>query len=262
MNQTAVTTEGNPPEDPSAIRAHDRLASDDVFAIYGYEIMRHGDHAAFEEIREAFRTEMASRIASFAGVDTADFTLAGYHSFMETKGVDHHGFIQAAKRVLPESFLASAYLKRIVEMCSEKFGAPMSVFTNRIEYRVVRPNIGDNNPMHRDHWFGYFTPLVNLYIPLSGSWHDSAMKVVPRSHLWADDAVKPAFEAGTAKTIKNGVAYSVPEITHSEHEIIPHRPDIIPGDFMAFSPVLVHGGGDNFSHETRFSFEVRLQFDD
>ena len=38
-----------------------------------------------------------------------------------------------------------------------------------------------------------------------------------------------------------------------------HRADLTQGDFMLFSPKMVHGGGTNGSHETRFSFEIRLE---
>ena len=33
------------------------------------------------------------------------------------------------------------------------------------------------------------------------------------------------------------------------------------GDFMLFSPLMVHGGGNNTSDCTRFSFEIRLEVD-
>ena len=99
---------------------------------------------------------------------------------------------------------------------------------------------------------GIFDPLINLYIPLAGSWNDSSMKIVFKSHHWPDDAVKPTFQAGTSKTIKDGIAFSVPEIAKCDYELIPHCPDIIPGDFHGFSPVLVHGAGSNDSESTRF----------
>ena len=142
-----------------------------------------------------------------------------------------------------------------------------SKYKNKIEYRVVRPNMEDNNPLHRDSWFPYFVPLINVYLPLAGSFCDSAMKIVPFSHKWSEEDVTPTFtykESTDGKKFinpKTGVAYSVPEISVSKKEITPHRPDVMEGDFMLFSPLMVHGGGNNTSDCTRFSFEIRLEVD-
>ena len=86
---------------------------------------------------------------------------------------------------------------------------------------------------------------------------------MPFSHEWTDEDVVPTFTYEESKAgkkyIKNGIAYSVPGIKTCKKETILHRADLTQGDFMLFSPKMVHGGGTNGSHETRFSFEIRLE---
>ena len=94
------------------------------------------------------------------------------------------------------------YLKELKEMAEDYFKSKLSFFRNNIEYRVVRPQFEDNNPLHRDHWFGYFTPLINIYVPLAGSWNDSAMTVCPKSHLWPDEAVNQLLKLVKVKQLK------------------------------------------------------------
>ncbi len=43
-------------------------------------------------------------------------------------------------------------------------------------------------------------------------------------------------------------------------EIIVHKADVLEGDVMYFSPMIIHGGGSNSNtDDTRFSLEVRLE---
>ena len=243
--------------EPTAI--HQRIPATDPFAIYGYRIFRHVNPASYEILSQKFQDELAGRLKSFSSCNTDDFELHTYHEFVERNKIDHHGFIAEQKRNLPKDWLKDPYFESLRQSAENYFGVKLEFYRNNIEYRVVRPHFEDNNPMHRDHWFGYFRPLINIYVPMAGSWCDSAMTITPRSHLWPDDSVTPAFEAGSQKTIKNGIAYSVPDIVHSDFEIKPHRPDIVRADFMLFSPLMVHGAGTNHSTQTRFSFEVRLE---
>ena len=84
------------------------------------------------------------------------------------------------------------------------------------------------------------------------------MKIVPFSHKWSDEDVKPSIPEGDGKYYKNGIAYSACTVGYCKYEIKPHRPDVPNGNVMIFDPRMIHGGGDNFSQETRFSFEIRI----
>ena len=242
------------------LAAHEKLDKDEIFSIYGYKIFRHPNSDSFFPLKNEFRSILKNNLESFSGNKINDFPIENYHKVIAEQDIDHHEFLKRSGRDLNEEMFRGDYLQGLKEVAEQYFCAPLVFFNNKIEFRVVRPKFEDNNPMHRDHWFGYFRPLINIYVPLAGSWCDSAMKIVPKSHLWSDESIKPAFEAGKGKTIKNGIAYSVPEIVHSDHEINPHRPDILETDFMLFSPILVHGAGTNHSEQTRFSLEIRLEF--
>jgi len=89
------------------------------------------------------------------------------------------------------------------------------------------------------------------------------MRIVPFSHDWSEEDVQPTFtyeeSAAGKKYIKNGVAYSVPAVEKCTKEIKDHSPDLTQGDFMLFSPKIIHGGGGNGGKHTRFSFEIRLE---
>lgn len=227
---------------------------------YGFQIVRHGGRAEeFQSLKAAFAGLLREKLAAFAGRPIPDFACEAWHETLAREKLDHHPFIKFATRRLPAAWLAHPYLQGLVAAAGRHVGRALRIYADTLEFRVVRPGQGDNNPWHRDHWFGYFAPLVNVYLPISGSHPDSALQVVPGSHLWTDEECRPTFQAGESKTNKNGVLYSVPEIETCVHEIRGHRMDVIPGDFALFSPRMVHGAGSNASLETRFSFEFRLE---
>ena len=155
------------------------------------------------------------------------------------------------------------FIENIISIAEKDLNIRFEQYNSNIEFRVVRPNVSDNNERHRDHWFPYFTPLVNIYVPLSGSYYDSALRIVPFSHDWPDEDVKPTFTyeelVAGKKFVKNCIQYSVPAVESCTRKIKPHSPDLTDGDFMLFSPKLIHGGGGNGSTKTRFSLEIRLE---
>lgn len=232
---------------------------------YGYQVTRLNSQDAFDSFKSDFTKHLAVAIQSFTDkeIDVSEFKIENYHQFLKSADVDHHEFIKFVSRTLPTSFVEHPFIQRVIQGAAETTGFDFTLYNTKVEFRVVRPDCDDNNPFHRDHWFPYFTPLLNVYVPLSGSYCDSALSVVPFSHKWSDEDVVPTFtfeeSAKGKKFVKNGVAYSVPTIKESKFEIKPHRPDVILGDVMYFSPLMVHGGGSNASLETRFSLELRLE---
>lgn len=232
---------------------------------YGYQVTRHTSLNSFEDLKIKFSNHLKERLIDHYNINSADdFVLENYHIFLEKHDINQHEFITKISRVLPESFANHQYILEMLEIAGKNTNKKFKIYKNKVEFRVVRPKHDDNNEFHRDHWFPYFTPLMNVYLPISGSNCDSAMCVVPFSHKWSDEDVKPTFtfeesKAGKKFIGKNGVAYSVPSIATSLKEIKPHRPDVLEGDFMLFSPLMIHGGGSNSSMNTRFSFEIRLE---
>jgi|MDSW01.1.fsa_nt_gb hypothetical protein len=242
------------------ILAHDRVNSKDVFARYGYIIFEHPQRSLFYDLKEEFTNYLSDSIKKFSNVKQTLDCLENYHSFVLNNDINHHKYIKTSGRKINDHLLHSGYMKILIEQCEDHFGSNMSIFRDLGEFRVSRPDENDFSPFHRDHWFGYFTPLLNLYIPLAGSWCDSAMQIVPKSHLWTEEQAVPSFGAGEGKTEKDGVSFSVPTLKYCEFELKQHCPDIHEGNFMAFSPKLIHGNAENNSIETRFSLEIRLEF--
>ena len=241
---------------------HETLPSNHQFKIFGYKTYRN-DVNLFKKLKTSFSNYIKKELEDFSGVTVRDFSLENYHKHLEQLSINHHDFISKTSRVVSYENIDMGFIENIIRIANSDFNKNFTIFRSKIEYRVVRPNIEDNNDLHRDHWFPYFTPLVNIYLPLAGSYVNSAMGIVPFSHEWTEEDVVPTFTFEESKAgkkyIKNGIAYSVPAIKSCRKETNLHRADLTPGDFMLFSPKMVHGGGTNGSNETRFSFEIRLE---
>jgi len=232
---------------------------------YGYQVVAHdGGPASFLALKVAFAEVIADRLERFAGVAVGRLVLEDYAARVEELEIDHGAFVRATTRRLPDHLLRCAHMTRLVELAGLAVGQRLRVYNDVLEYRACRPHAPDSNPWHRDSWFPGFKPLMNVYLPLSGSWIDSSLQVVPGSHVWTNEECIPSFQfterhyqAGT--TEKEGVRFNVPEVAECRHELRGHRPDIVPGDFMVFPTSCVHGNASNASPETRFSFEFRLE---
>lgn len=241
---------------------HDSLDSEHQFKIYGYKTYRNS-HDDFVTLKRSFSNYIQEKMESLGSGKIADFSLKNYHLHLHELGLQHHDFIKSIGRVVPLEVLDTTYIDKVIEIANDDLSRTFRIYNSKIEFRVVRPSNEDNNELHRDHWFPYFTPLVNIYLPLQNSFYDSAMGIVPFSHDWSEEDVVPTFtyeeSAAGKKYVKNGISYSVPAVEKSTKELKLHRPDLTEGDFMLFSPKLVHGGGSNSSNGTRFSFEIRLE---
>ncbi len=232
----------------------------ELFQEYGYSIINSNlvdDHNSLEELLvEHFNLALQEENIDNS-LQLLD-SMSNYHHVIEKSKISHHDLIKKISRKLPKKFNEHKFVKKIILECEEFLGCNLSITDDVVWFRICRSKSDDSNDLHRDHWFPNYSDVLNLYVPISGSFSDSAMKVVPKSHLWNDDDVIPTH-VGDKKFIKNGIAYSAPGIKFSKHEIITHRPDVKPGDFMIFNPKCVHGGGDNFSEYTRVSLEIRIE---
>ena len=241
--------------------AHTLLEEERQFYQLGYEIFNSDYNLWKIDIRDCFQDYL------FNQLKTNDIAfnindIKNYHQIFNANQIQHHQFIKRISRVIPNNYLSPncRYINLIKEKASELFKSKVEIFKNKIEFRVVRPNCADNNLFHRDHWFPYFKPLINIYLPICGSDYRSVLKIVPGSHHWPDEDVKPTFEFNSGKTrSKDGILYSTPTILECKRNLEIHKPDVKEGDFMFFSPMIIHGGGENHGSFTRFSLEIRLQ---
>jgi len=240
--------------------AHEFMNKDSQFYQIGYEVFRGPYELWKKEIRNPFEIYLLDELRKFRENINID-CIENYHLAFNKDKKEHHSFIKKISRMIPQSVINknNPYLDYIKQCASKKVNKTTEIFADNIEFRVVRPNSYDNNKLHRDHWFPYFKPLINIYLPLSGSDHRSVLRIVPESHLWTDEDVIPTFNYEQGKsTNEEGIKFSTPNIKESSKDLIEHKPDVLEGDFMLFSPLSVHGGGSNSGHKTRFSLEIRL----
>jgi ectoine hydroxylase-related dioxygenase (phytanoyl-CoA dioxygenase family) len=230
------------------------------FNDYGYEIIRSSlntEYLSFESLMAQYFSEELSKYLS---KELILDNMSNYNELAKNNNLDHHGFISSISRKLPLKFQETEFVKKIINHSEDFIERKVKIVDNLVWFRICRPGFDDSNDLHRDHWFPNYNDVLNLYVPISGSYCDSSMKIVPKSYKWSDKDVIPTFSGDSGlKYIKNGVHYSAPGIKYSEFEIIPHRPDIATGDFMIFHPKSIHGGGDNYSDETRISLEIRIE---
>lgn len=245
---------------------HEYLDAEHQINFFGYQVYRHGNLEEFNDLKSKFNKYIEDQLVKFSGNKLIDekFKIEKYHLTVKNNNINHDSFIQFFGRSLDKEFLSHPFLVRLIKIAEESTGKKLRIYKDKIEFRVVRPESTDNNPLHRDHWFPYFTPLLNIYLPLCGSYCNSALGIVPFSHKWTDTEIEPTFTykdilEGKKTTKSNGVLTSVPEVKSSTRDINIHRPDVVEGDFVLFSPLCVHGGGGNESFDTRFSFEIRLE---
>lgn len=242
---------------------HHQIAKDSQLERHGFQVFRGDRDLWINELRLPFERYLNEELELFSNSASKGFSLEDYHMmFNDSDPRGHHDFIERVSRVVPSSVIRRdcKYISNIMGLAEELTSKRFRVFRDLIEFRVVRPNQPDNNLWHRDHWFPYFRPLVNIYLPLAGSTFDSALQVVPGSHKWDDEDVVPTHKYGEGRRLgSNGIYYSTPTIKTCNKELTGHRPDVLEGDFMLFSPLIVHGAGSNMSTHTRFSLEIRLE---
>jgi hypothetical protein len=185
------------------------------------------------------------------------FQLDQYHKLANTKE-KHLVAVDQTKLIDVKYFPIDINLleDRISTICNEKLTAknPYDGLT-AFHFRVIRPQLHDNNPLHRDVWLEDYKDCINLYIPVTGSNKNSSLVIIPGSHHWPESRV----ERTTAGALINGVKYNVPAVTKIEGEPEYVRPDPKNNEVLIFSPYLIHGGAVNLnSDSTRISIEIRL----
>jgi hypothetical protein len=195
---------------------------------------------------------------SDAGIDIEQLhAVSDYHKIIADQQ-DHLKAVQRTKEISVDFFpLGIAILQNRI---SEIMGIPLRVFNpyddqKIFHFRVVRPNTGDNNPLHKDVWLPDYDDCINLYIPIAGSNKKSSLIISPGSHLWEESAI----ERTQSGAVINGQRFNVPAVTQLFRDAEWIRPDPAEGEVLLFSPYLLHGGAVNLNADmTRISLEVRL----
>lgn len=225
----------------------------------GYSIEPFLTQQEFMAIQLGIKELITKKIAEAGGSTDAYFRLANYHLY-----VDHEIHLNLA-RSIQSGWNVCEFpidIKVVNERISEIIGQKVTtkakhVDMNNFFVRIVRPqNFQDNNPPHRDVWLDRLRDAVNIYVPICGSNEQSALGLVPGSHLFKESTIERTVHGA----ILNGTSYTVPCVISINKEI-PEliRPNPKENEVMLFSPYLVHGGGYNFNKDqTRMSLEMRF----
>jgi hypothetical protein len=213
----------------------------------------------FEQIQLGIKTLISDKIIE-AGSQIDDvFELEKYHLY-----VDDELHLKVAK-LIQTGWNVNQFpidIERVNRRISEIIGQPVCtkakhVDMNNFFVRIVRPqNFQDNNPPHRDVWLDRLRDAVNIYTPICGSNDQSALGLIPGSHLLKESEIERTADGA----ILNGTSYTVPCVISIQGEIPSLiRPNPKENEVMLFSPYLVHGGGYNFNADvTRISLEIRF----
>lgn len=176
--------------------------------------------------------------------------LAGLH---ERPDVSH---TQAAKLVadLPRKIIEEEYVyfRRTVGMDLHIQSTPY--------LRISRPGVdADNIGMHRDTWYGDTAYEVSVWIPLTDTDEDNALRIAPGSHLWSEkEHPVEEFDSGVAKGSEKhalGFVYAPKRLVRPVETIpVPMRV----GQMLIFPVSLLHGVEVNRSKRTRVSMDCRV----
>lgn len=186
-----------------------------------------------------------------------DFDPSNYHRLV-ADDENHLKAVNQTKLISINNFPVDIYFleKRISDLLNEDLVTRNPFDGQRVfHFRVVRPNKGDNNPLHRDVWLEDYAECINLYIPLVGSNENSSLVILPESHLWPESVVERTRNGARI----DGKLYNVPAVTSINKDYQLVRPNPREDEVLIFSPYLIHGGAVNLNQDlTRISIEVRL----
>lgn len=185
------------------------------------------------------------------------FTLDQYHHEFSNQEA-HLKVIDRAKLISVDHFPINILEleKRISFMLKRELKVHNPFDDQKVfHFRIVRPQSGDNNPLHRDVWLPDYKDCINLYIPIAGSNSNSSLVLVAGSHLWPESKLEKTKQGA----IINGQRFNVPAVTNIFEEPEFVRPNPKLGEVLLFSPYLIHGGSINLNKDlTRISIEIRL----
>ena len=240
----------------------------------GYTIQSFLSNGHFDIIKRGITKKVGELIKRVGGLIDSRFSLDQYHRYVnDQQHLQLTGLIQYGLNVaefpidfpIVEGRISEILGKRVTaeakHLNPSDFDTGLSTLKpNKMHVfnlRIVRPQkMADNNPPHKDVWIDRLRNAVNIYAPLSGSTRESALPVIPGSHLFKESEI----ERTVGGALVNGVKYSVPCVTAVKGALpVLQRPNPAENEVMVFSPYLIHGGAYNLEKDiTRTSLEIRF----
>jgi len=158
--------------------------------------------------------------------------------------------------------LGRAIIEGNVELFRRLVGVDLHV-QQRPYLRAVRPgHTKDAAPLHRDTYYGASPYEVSVLVPFTDVDAAGAMRVISGSHL-ASDREYP-FEQRQSDDVairspkhQLGFPYAPKLLDPALMEKAEPVPLVV-GQALIFGLSLVHGGGINTGHRTRFSSDIRV----
>lgn len=225
----------------------------------GYTVVPFLSEADFAKVKAGITKIIKDLIVYCGGKVDDAFTLARYHMY-----VDDELHLKLAKEI-KDGWLVSEFpidIQIVNDRMSELLKEEVCTDLKGTQYdsfflRIVRPKrYTDNNPPHRDVWLDRLRHAMNIYAPLSGSNKNSALPILPGSHLLRESEIQRTADGARL----NGTQYTVPcviSVKGNTPKMI--RPQLVENEVMLFTPYMVHGGGYNLNEdETRTSLEIRF----
>lgn len=244
-------------EERTLLREGIDLTAGTQWHVSGFTIEPLFDTATYAAFSERTKSLLISCWKN-AGLPVEDnFKLDQYHTVIKDYQT-HLNAVEKTKLLQVSSFPVP--VQQIEERISEICKVPLiarnpfdgqSIF----HFRVIRPMLPDNNPLHRDVWLEDYDDCINLYIPVVGSNEDSSLIIIPGSHLWPESNIEMSDDGALVE----GVKFNVPAVTALKGSYSFERPDPQLNQVLVFSPYLIHGGSVNLNTDkTRISIEMRL----
>jgi hypothetical protein len=225
----------------------------------GYSIEKFLQPGEYATMKLGIKKLISEKIVESGGQIDDSFELENYHTY-----VNNELHLKVAKLIQYGWNVVNfpIDIELVNERISDVVGHNVSTKAKHVEMnnffvRIVRPqNFQDNNPPHRDVWLDRLRDAVNIYVPICGSNEESALGLIPGSHLLMESDIERTADGA----ILNGTSYTVPCVISIKNQIPSLiRPNPLENEVMLFSPYLVHGGGYNFNKDiTRISLEMRF----
>jgi hypothetical protein len=211
-------------------------------------------------------TSITQYISNKINVSDSNFRLSNYHTYVDDalhkqvvdsfreRGV-MNGIPLSELGVTPnemDDFVNTEIKSKRRLSCNQtRDGITLDVFW----IRIVRPQVHDNNPPHKDTHLPGIQKNINIYLPLAGSNRKSSLPLIPKSH----NELESEYIVSSSPCHINGKLFTVPAIVHRNNRLEMTTPDPKEGEVMLFTPHLIHGGGSNDNQNTtRVSLEMRF----
>ena len=219
----------------------------------GWVVVDLPDASPVNRVREALLADLHARFPNLSQIER-------YHTVCDDEKHD------AIVHEIAENFWAAQYGNSIVTSNFDLFRiliGPDIHVQHHPYLRVVRPHRpADAVPLHRDTYYGASPFEVSVVVPFTDMGRDCALRAIPGSHL-EPDAAYP-FVQTVSDTVKLGSPRHRLGYAYAPRLLDPAldaRAEPIPvrvGQALIFGLSLVHGGGTNSSHQTRFSTDIRV----